>query len=65
MKKAKAREMIELLFQAGSGMSNICFNGKQNEHIPENYRENMRVSQEVWDMAKNSVQEWMKSEGMN
>jgi hypothetical protein len=33
----------------GSQMSNLCFNGKQQNRIPADVRETMRVCQEAWD----------------
>jgi hypothetical protein len=64
VKRKEIKEMLELLLQAGAPMSNICFNGKQNEALPDEYRESMRVSLEGWELSKNTVRQWMKEQGM-
>lgn len=42
---------LERLRHIGNQMSNVCFNGKQKDAIPEDFRESMAELQEQWDAA--------------
>jgi hypothetical protein len=46
--EALLRELDERR-RIGALMSNLCFNGKQQDRIPADVRETMRVCQEDWD----------------
>ena len=53
----EARADAERVKMAGAAMSNICFNGKQCDRVPEDYRKSMAEAQERWDAAIRAMQE--------
>lgn len=51
------RNKLEALLFAGSMLSNIAFNGKQDSRIPEDYKGSMGKYQREWDKARSELTE--------
>lgn len=48
---ATAQQQNARLKNIGAEMANLCFNGKQCERLPREYRESMALLVERWDAA--------------
>jgi hypothetical protein len=56
----KAANELEAMISAGVAMSNVCFNGKQNQDVPKRYRHSMEEAQKKWDATLSAYREASK-----
>lgn len=45
-------ELIRRMKLIGDQMANLCFNGKQDDILPDDFRETMTKLQKEWDALK-------------
>lgn len=59
-RQAALKRQLEPCLRIGQQLSNMAFNYKQNDKLPEAMRENFRQLQQDWDKAKRSLPKWIR-----